>query len=174
MRHCCYLNYTQMTNTIQKKYKVSSTQLLYQSCPYQAITLFVTGPFLDGLLTNQNVFAFKYTSQVVVRMNQYLWNGLHYCVYIFTNTPRLNAVLHRPVLPDICFSKLQHVSRHWKDISSHLSGSRTSKNMPSVSIWVSFAERRIQLAQHSWYSCRRDWNGALFLLLHTRNPTKGR
>lgn len=59
-----------MTNTIQKKFKVSSTQLLYQSCPYQAITLFVTGPFLDGLLTNQNVFAFKYTSQVVVRLNQ--------------------------------------------------------------------------------------------------------
>ncbi|ANM62658.1 Nucleotide/sugar transporter family protein [Arabidopsis thaliana] len=162
-----------MTNTIQKKYKVSSTQLLYQSCPYQAITLFVTGPFLDGLLTNQNVFAFKYTSQVVVRMKQYMWNGLHYCFYIFTNTPCLNAVLHRLVLPHICFSKLQHVSRHWKDISCHLSGSRTSKNMLSVSIWVSFAERRIQLAQHSWYSCRRDWNGALFLLLHTRNPTEG-
>ena len=62
-------NCTQMTNTIQKKFKVSSTQLLYQSCPYQAITLFVTGPFLDGLLTNQNVFAFKYTSQVVVRLS---------------------------------------------------------------------------------------------------------
>ncbi|CAN8306055.1 unnamed protein product [Cochlearia groenlandica] len=54
-----------MTNTIQKKFKVSSTQLLYQSCPYQAITLFVIGPFLDGLLTNLNVFAFQYTSQVV-------------------------------------------------------------------------------------------------------------
>ncbi|XP_057953277.1 UDP-xylose transporter 3 [Malania oleifera] len=54
-----------MTNTIQKKFKVSSTQLLYQSCPYQAITLFVSGPFLDGLLTNQNVFAFKYTPQVL-------------------------------------------------------------------------------------------------------------
>ncbi|KAL3530972.1 hypothetical protein ACH5RR_010294 [Cinchona calisaya] len=54
-----------MTNTIQKKFKVSSTQLLYQSCPYQAITLFVTGPFVDGLLTNLNVFAFKYTPQVL-------------------------------------------------------------------------------------------------------------
>ncbi|XP_047308834.1 UDP-xylose transporter 2-like [Impatiens glandulifera] len=54
-----------MTNTIQKKFKVSSTQLLYQSCPYQAITLFLVGPFLDGLLTNQNVFAFKYTPQVL-------------------------------------------------------------------------------------------------------------
>ncbi|EYU46015.1 hypothetical protein ABFS83_04G079800 [Erythranthe nasuta] len=54
-----------MTNTIQKKFKVSSTQLLYQSCPYQAITLFVTGPFVDGLLTNKNVFAFNYTPQVL-------------------------------------------------------------------------------------------------------------
>lgn len=56
-----------MTNTIQKKYKVSSTQLLYQSSPYQAATLLISGPFLDNLLTNQNVFAFKYTTQVVVR-----------------------------------------------------------------------------------------------------------
>ncbi|KAJ0985439.1 hypothetical protein J5N97_003795 [Dioscorea zingiberensis] len=55
-----------MTNTIQKRFKVSSTQLLYQSSPYQALTLFLTGPFLDGLLTNQNVFAFKYTPQVLV------------------------------------------------------------------------------------------------------------
>ncbi|CAN1262830.1 UDP-xylose transporter 3 [Linum perenne] len=39
--------------------------LLYQSCPYQALTLFIVGPFLDGLLTNQNVFAFKYTPQVL-------------------------------------------------------------------------------------------------------------
>ncbi|CAL4895501.1 unnamed protein product [Urochloa decumbens] len=54
-----------MTNTIQKKFKVSSTQLLYQSCPYQSLTLFLVGPFLDGFLTNQNVFAFNYTSQVV-------------------------------------------------------------------------------------------------------------
>ncbi|XP_024967510.1 UDP-xylose transporter 3-like isoform X2 [Cynara cardunculus var. scolymus] len=54
-----------MTNTIQKKFKVSSTQLLYQSCPYQALTLFIIGPFLDALLTNQNVFAFKYTPQVL-------------------------------------------------------------------------------------------------------------
>lgn len=55
-----------MTNTIQKKFKVSSTQLLYQSCPYQALILFIVGPFLDALLTNQNVFAFKYTPQVLV------------------------------------------------------------------------------------------------------------
>ncbi|ONK62573.1 uncharacterized protein A4U43_C07F5520 [Asparagus officinalis] len=55
-----------MTNTIQKKFKVSSTQLLYQSSPYQALTLFIVGPFLDGLLTNQNVFAFNYTPQVLV------------------------------------------------------------------------------------------------------------
>lgn len=60
-----------MTNTIQKKFKVSSTQLLYQSCPYQAITLFIVGPFLDGLLTNQNVFAFAYTPQVLVSIRHF-------------------------------------------------------------------------------------------------------
>jgi len=42
-----------MTNTIQKRFKVSSTKLLYQSCPYQATTLFITGPFVHGLLTNE-------------------------------------------------------------------------------------------------------------------------
>ncbi|KAA8539496.1 hypothetical protein F0562_026188 [Nyssa sinensis] len=57
-----------MTNTIQKKFKVTSTQLLYQSCPYQATTLLISGPFLDMLLTNHNVFAFKYTPQVLVRI----------------------------------------------------------------------------------------------------------
>ncbi|KAL5228850.1 hypothetical protein ABZP36_017115 [Zizania latifolia] len=58
-----------MTNFIQKKFKVSSTQLLYQSCPYQALTLFISGPFLDGSLTNQNVFAFKYTSHILVSIS---------------------------------------------------------------------------------------------------------
>ncbi|KNA15203.1 hypothetical protein SOVF_100440 [Spinacia oleracea] len=55
-----------MTNTIQKKFKVSSTQLLYQSSPYQAATLLVSGPFLDKLLTSQDVFTFKYTTQVLM------------------------------------------------------------------------------------------------------------
>jgi solute carrier family 35 protein E3 len=72
-----------MTNTIQKKFKVSSTQLLYQSCPYQALTLFIVGPFLDGLLTNKNVFAFKYTPQVLVRIKEYVNHfpdiSLFYC-----------------------------------------------------------------------------------------------
>lgn len=54
-----------MTNTIQKKFKVSSTQLLYQSCPYQAATLLITGPFLDGFLTEKSVFAFAYTTPVL-------------------------------------------------------------------------------------------------------------
>lgn len=66
--HCkSFISCCQMTNTIQKKFKVSSTQLLYQSCPYQAITLFLVGPFVDGFLTNKNVFAFNYTPYVLVR-----------------------------------------------------------------------------------------------------------
>jgi len=68
---------SQMTNTIQKKCKVSSTQLLYQSSPYQALTIFIVGPFLDGLLTNQNVFAFNYTPQVLVS-NKTMWKSYYF------------------------------------------------------------------------------------------------
>uniref|UniRef100_A0A7N0ZV72 Sugar phosphate transporter domain-containing protein n=1 Tax=Kalanchoe fedtschenkoi TaxID=63787 RepID=A0A7N0ZV72_KALFE len=51
-----------MTNTIQKKFRVSSAQLLFQSCP----TLLITGPFLDKkILTGHYVFAFNYTQQVL-------------------------------------------------------------------------------------------------------------
>jgi solute carrier family 35 protein E3 len=55
-----------MTNKIQKHFKLSSTQLLYQSCPYQAVTLFIIGPFLDAALTKKNVFAFDYTSYILM------------------------------------------------------------------------------------------------------------
>ncbi|KAK8462670.1 hypothetical protein SEVIR_1G246200v4 [Setaria viridis] len=48
-----------------RKLKVSSTQLLYQSAPYQAAILFATGPFVDQLLTDRSVFAHKYTFPVV-------------------------------------------------------------------------------------------------------------
>lgn len=54
-----------LTNTIQKRLNVSSTQLLYQSAPYQAAILFVTGPLLDQYLTKQNVFAFNYSPMVL-------------------------------------------------------------------------------------------------------------
>ncbi|KAJ8499792.1 hypothetical protein OPV22_010344 [Ensete ventricosum] len=54
-----------MTNTIQKRLKVSSTQLLYQSSPYQAAILFVTGPFVDQLLTKRSVFAYSYSLLVL-------------------------------------------------------------------------------------------------------------
>ncbi|PPD78560.1 hypothetical protein GOBAR_DD24514 [Gossypium barbadense] len=53
-----------LTNTIQKRLNVSSTQLLYQSAPFQAASLFVSGPLVDQFLTKQNVFAFKYSSIV--------------------------------------------------------------------------------------------------------------
>ncbi|KAL6643210.1 hypothetical protein ACP70R_021391 [Stipagrostis hirtigluma subsp. patula] len=48
-----------------RRLKVSSTQLLYQSSPYQSAVLLVTGPFVDKLLTKRDVFAFEYTLQVV-------------------------------------------------------------------------------------------------------------
>ncbi|KAI6685802.1 hypothetical protein NL676_031715 [Syzygium grande] len=54
-----------LTNTIQKKLNVSSTQLLYQSAPFQAAILFVSGPLVDQCLTKQNVFAYKYSPIVL-------------------------------------------------------------------------------------------------------------
>ncbi|KAL8501414.1 hypothetical protein ACS0TY_020810 [Phlomoides rotata] len=54
-----------LTNTIQKRLNVSSTQLLYQSAPFQAAILFVTGPFVDQCLTKQNVFSYKYSPLVL-------------------------------------------------------------------------------------------------------------
>ncbi|XP_075504187.1 UDP-xylose transporter 1 isoform X1 [Primulina tabacum] len=56
---------SQLTNTIQKRLNVSSTQLLYQSAPFQAAILFVSGPFLDQFLTKKNVFAYKYSTVVL-------------------------------------------------------------------------------------------------------------
>ncbi|ERN08375.1 hypothetical protein AMTR_s00148p00057680 [Amborella trichopoda] len=55
-----------MTNTIQKRLNVSSTQLLYQSAPYQAAILFVAGPVVDQFLTKKYVFAYKYSPVVVI------------------------------------------------------------------------------------------------------------
>ncbi|GAY38385.1 hypothetical protein CUMW_036290 [Citrus unshiu] len=54
-----------LTNTIQKRLNVSSTQLLYQSAPFQAAVLFVSGPLVDQFLTKQNVFAYKYSPVVL-------------------------------------------------------------------------------------------------------------
>uniref|UniRef100_A0A6N2NGT6 Sugar phosphate transporter domain-containing protein n=1 Tax=Salix viminalis TaxID=40686 RepID=A0A6N2NGT6_SALVM len=54
-----------LTSTIQKRLNVSSTQLLYQSAPFQAAILFVSGPLVDQFLTRKNVFAHKYSSVVL-------------------------------------------------------------------------------------------------------------
>ncbi|XP_074285005.1 UDP-xylose transporter 1 [Silene latifolia] len=54
-----------LTNTIQKRLSVSSTQLLYQSAPFQAAVLFVFGPLVDKFLTHQNVFAYTYSPLVL-------------------------------------------------------------------------------------------------------------
>ncbi|RWW27907.1 hypothetical protein BHE74_00052687 [Ensete ventricosum] len=72
----------QMTNTIQKRFKVSSTQLLYQSSPYQAAILFVTGPFVDQLLTKRSVFAYSYSLLVLVYSPPHHF----YCTFLVIGT----------------------------------------------------------------------------------------
>lgn len=54
------------TNTLQKRFSVSSTQLLYNSAPYQALTMLVVGPVLDKMLTGDTVLDFEYNTMVVV------------------------------------------------------------------------------------------------------------
>ncbi|KAL8167820.1 hypothetical protein V2J09_009319 [Rumex salicifolius] len=54
-----------LTNTIQKRLNVSSTQLLYQSAPFQAAVLFVSGPLVDQMLTTKNVFSYNYSPIVI-------------------------------------------------------------------------------------------------------------
>eukprot|EP00238_Polyblepharides_amylifera_P000223 CAMPEP_0196573058 /NCGR_PEP_ID=MMETSP1081-20130531/3021_1 /TAXON_ID=36882 /ORGANISM="Pyramimonas amylifera, Strain CCMP720" /LENGTH=274 /DNA_ID=CAMNT_0041890627 /DNA_START=444 /DNA_END=1268 /DNA_ORIENTATION=+ len=49
------------TNTMQKRYSIGSTPLLYLSAPYQALTLLLLGPPLDRLLVHQTVLEFEYT-----------------------------------------------------------------------------------------------------------------
>ncbi|KAK9221610.1 hypothetical protein WN944_010037 [Citrus x changshan-huyou] len=39
--------------------------MLYQSAPFQAAVLFVSGPLVDQFLTKQNVFAYKYSPVVL-------------------------------------------------------------------------------------------------------------
>lgn len=97
-----------LTNTIQKKLKVSSTQLLYQSAPYQAAILFATGPFVDRLLTNRSVFAHKYTTPVVVCLNiscsyKYLKKTILYC-----HSEILTFLLIMPVKPTILWKFIMH------------------------------------------------------------------
>ena len=135
-----------MTNTIQKKFKVSSTQLLYQSCPYQALTLFLIGPFLDGFLTNQNVFAFDYTTQVLVSIK--LGFGEFMLIVDITSSDHgsafiVSAVFHRVVMPDFSLSKLQHFSRDWEDISCNLPSSWPSENMLGSHLWLCSASRSV-------------------------------
>ncbi|KAL2539982.1 putative membrane protein [Abeliophyllum distichum] len=91
-----------MTNTIQKKFKVSSTQLLYQSCPYQAMTLLISGPFLDRLLTNQNVFSFNYTPKLVLG-----WFCIH-ITCVLENQKKASEAPAEPQLKDTESDSLLH------------------------------------------------------------------
>ena len=145
VRHLFYgvqfesLTSRQMTNTIQKKFKVSSTQLLYQSCPYQALTLFVVGPFLDGFLTNKNVFAFEYTPQVLVsgELGCTLIVDTASCVSSFALV--ISAVFHRAVVPNISVGKLQHFPCDWEDISCNLPSPWSSEDMLGSCLWLCLA-----------------------------------
>ncbi|CAI5514402.1 unnamed protein product [Closterium sp. Naga37s-1] len=51
---------------LQRKHNVGSFDLLRQTAPIQAVTLVVVGPFLDYLLTSQNLLEFPVTSNAAL------------------------------------------------------------------------------------------------------------
>lgn len=121
---------------------MSSTQLLYQSSPFQAAILFVSGPFLDQCLTKKNVFAFTY-SPIIMVLHLYINQENYYIVYLEIECDiyrLINAGFHNAVLLHCCICELQHISGDRENISSYLSSIRASENMPCSWIWVhSFA-----------------------------------
>ena len=97
-----------LTNTIQKKLKVSSTQLLYQSAPYQAAILFATGPFVDRLLTNRSVFAHKYTTPVVVCSEYFMQLQISEKNNFIMSLSDLNILFKMPVKPTTLWKFIMH------------------------------------------------------------------
>ena len=63
LRRTCPLTvfpYVQYVHFLQRKYSLSSFNLLGHTAPVQAATLLVIGPFLDYWLTNKRVDGFDY------------------------------------------------------------------------------------------------------------------
>ncbi|KAJ6395342.1 hypothetical protein OIU77_020576 [Salix suchowensis] len=80
-----------LTSTIQKRLNVSSTQLLYQSAPFQAAILFVSGP----------------SSRPIPHQKERL------CTQIFFSSPGV----HHPFMHHICVRELQHIHGYRQDLT---------------------------------------------------------
>jgi hypothetical protein len=110
------------------------------------LTLFLVGPFLDGFLTNQNVFAFDYTTQVLVSIKP----GFGDFVLTVDIAPSdhgsafvASAVFHHAVVPDFSLGELQHFSRDREDVSCNLQSTWPSENMLGPHLWLCPASRPI-------------------------------
>lgn len=126
-----------LTNTIQKRFNASSTQLLYQSAPFQAAILFVSGPVVDQLLTNRNVFSHKYSPLVLVQIHQNQFPS-SLSDHNISNLIQfsINADIYNPIMPYIRVSQLQHVSCHRKDFTGYIPSFGSSQNMSCFRLWV--------------------------------------
>lgn len=56
----------QYVHFLQRKYQLSSFNLLGHTAPAQAASLLLVGPFLDYWLTNKRVYAYDYNTRSLV------------------------------------------------------------------------------------------------------------
>ena len=160
-----------LTNTIQKRLNVSSTQLLYQSAPFQAAILFVSGPLVDQFLTKQNVFAFKYSPIVLVQNQNLSFLSISHRLskrFLITYSCWTFAGIYHPLMHYCCICQLQHISGDWQNIPSHISSSWPPQDLPGSYLRLYTAAWPFYRQEHHWNPDSHFWDGVVFIFLHPR------
>lgn len=102
--------YLQYVHFLQRKYSLSSFNLLGHTAPGQAATLLLVGPFLDYWLTNKRVDAFEFNMASLVSITTIYMLGEH----IVT---RLHFIYSQSPIP-CCKRSLVHWLWPWMLLSS--------------------------------------------------------
>lgn len=80
----------QYVHYLQRKYALSSFNLLGHTAPAQAVTLLLFGPFLDYWLTSKRIDAFEYNLSSMVRLVQIY--GLYIFLFIVATVQHVKPV----------------------------------------------------------------------------------
>lgn len=98
----------QYVHYLQRKYSLSSFNLLGHTAPAQAATLLVVGPFLDYWLTEKRVDMYDYNLVSVVstkNLNEYhryvFYNGIRFNLTLLTEKEN-RAIISIPVNQQPC------------------------------------------------------------------------
>ncbi|KAF2297518.1 hypothetical protein GH714_024919 [Hevea brasiliensis] len=113
---------------LQRKYSLSSFNLLGHTAPAQAATLLLVGPFLDYWLTNRRVYAYNYNIVSVVHDHFYMTTdvGFHLLVVL------ISRYVHYSVMHHCGWDQPQPVHLHWQIHSSVISSTWSYEDNPCV------------------------------------------